>query len=474
MNDKRAKLLGEYPVKKLLIKLSIPATAGMMVNALYNLVDTFYVARGAGEVAIGALTFAFPVQMIIMAVGLMIGIGSASVFSRAYGRGDYEKMKNVVNTAIRMDTILAIILAVLGFIFLDQLLIFFGASDSNIGYAKDYLSVILIGLVPLSLSMVLNNLTRAEGRVKVAMYAMMLGAGTNIIIDPFFIFDEITIFGTTVKLLGLGVQGAAFATVISQIISFIFILTKTFSKDSHLRVNFKNWFDIHFETVKDIITIGMPTFLRNSLGAFLAILILKLIDFYSVGDPYIYQSVYGVINKMIFFIFMPGFGIVQGLAPIVGFNHGAKNFERIREVIIFAVKIVALYFIGGFIFVQLFATSIFTAFSKNNDLFFIDYGSNAFRIISFGFLLVAFQFLVASIYQSLGYAKRALLVAISRQTIIFVPMVFIVTGIYGLDGIWVTYAVSDLLAGLIGLVMLIYELNVFKKIIANKKAISLM
>lgn len=474
MNDKRAKLLGEYPVKKLLIKLSIPATAGMMVNALYNLVDTFYVARGAGEVAIGALTFAFPVQMIIMAVGLMIGIGSASVFSRAYGRGDYEKMKNVVNTAIRMDTILAIILAVLGFIFLDQLLIFFGASDSNIGYAKDYLSVILIGLVPLSLSMVLNNLTRAEGRVKVAMYAMMLGAGTNIIIDPFFIFDEITIFGTTVKLLGLGVQGAAFATVISQIISFIFILTKTFSKDSHLRVNFKNWFDIHFETVKDIITIGMPTFLRNSLGAFLAILILKLIDFYSVGDPYIYQSVYGVINKMIFFIFMPGFGIVQGLAPIVGFNHGAKNFERIREVIIFAVKIVALYFIGGFIFVQLFATSIFTAFSKNNDLFFIDYGSNAFRIISFGFLLVAFQFLVASIYQSLGYAKRALLVAISRQTIIFVPMVFIVTGIYGLDGIWVTYAVSDLLAGLIGLVMLIYELNVFKKIIANEKAISLM
>lgn len=474
MNNKRAELLGKYPVKKLLIKLSIPATAGMMVNALYNLVDTLYVARGAGEVAIGALTFAFPVQMIIMAVGLMIGIGSASVFSRAYGRGDYEKMKNVVNTAIRMDAVLAIILAVLGFIFLDQLLIFFGASDSNIGYAKDYLSVILIGLVPLSLSMVLNNLTRAEGRVKIAMYAMMLGAGTNIIIDPFFIFDEVTIFGTTFKLLGLGVQGAAIATVISQLISFTFIFTKTFSKDSLLRVNLKNWFDIHFETVEDIIVIGMPTFLRNSLGAFLAILILKLIDFYSVGDPYIYQSVYGVINKMIFFIFMPGFGIVQGLAPIVGFNYGAKNFERIREVIIFAVKIVAIYFIGGFIFVQLFATSIFTAFSIHNNLFFIDYGSNVFRIVSFGFLLVAFQFLVASIYQSLGYAKRALLVSISRQTLIFVPMVFIITKIYGLDGIWYTYAISDLLAGLIGLVMLIYELNVFKKIISNEKATSLM
>lgn len=469
MNDKRADLLGKYPVKKLLLKLSIPATVGMMVNALYNLVDTFYVARGAGELAIGALTFAFPVQMIIMAVGLMIGIGSASVFSRAYGRGDHEKMNNVVNTAIRMDAVLAMILAVIGFVFLNQLLVFFGASGSNIGYAKDYLSVILIGLVPLSLSMVLNNLTRAEGRVNIAMYAMMLGAGTNIIIDPFFIFDEVTILGTTIPLLGMGVRGAAIATVISQFISFTYILTKTFSKDSQLRVNFKNWFDIHLETVYDIIIIGIPTFLRNSLGAFLAILILKLIQYYAVGDPDIYQSVYGVINKMIFFIFMPGFGLVQGLAPIVGFNYGAKNFGRIRDAIIFGSKIIAVYFIGGFIFVQVFATTIFTVFSKNNDAFFIEYGSNAFRIISFGFLLVTFQFLVASIYQSLGYPKRALLVAISRQTLIFVPMVFILTNIYGIDGIWYTYAVSDLLAGIIGLGMLIYELKVFKDIITKEK-----
>ena len=473
MNDKRADLLGNYPVKKLLVKLAIPATAGMMVNALYNLVDTFYVARGAGELAIGALTFAFPVQMIIMAVGLMIGIGSASVFSRAYGRNDREKMNNVVNTAIRIDALLAIFLAVIGFIFLNQLLTFFGASSSNIGYAKDYLSVILIGLVPLSLSMVLNNLTRAEGRVNIAMYAMMLGAGTNILIDPFFIFEEVTLFGTTIPLLGLGVRGAAIATVLSQIIAFSFILSKTFSKDSQIKVNFKNWFDIHYETVKDILVIGFPTFLRNSLGAFLAILILKLIHFYAVGDPDIYQSVYGVINKMIFFIFMPGFGIVQGLAPIVGYNYGAKNYERIREVIIFSVKIVVVYFIGGFVFVQLFATTIFTAFSKNSDLFFIDYGSNAFRIVSYGFLLVTFQFLVASVYQSLGYARRALLVAISRQSLIFVPMVFIITHFYGLEGIWYSYAISDLLAGLLGLGMLLYELNVFKKIIANEKATSL-
>ena len=474
MYDKRAELLGNYPVKKLLIKLAVPATAGMMVNALYNLVDTFYVARGAGEVAIGALTFAFPVQMIIMAVGLMIGIGSASVFSRAYGRNDRKKMNNVVNTAIRIDAFLALLLAVIGFLFLNQLLIFFGASSSNIGYAKDYLSVILIGLVPLSLSMVLNNLTRAEGRVNIAMYAMMIGAGTNILIDPLFIFDEVTIFGNTIHLLGLGVRGAGIATVTSQLISFSYILSRTFTKDSQIRINFKNWLDIHYETVKDILIIGMPTFLRNSLGAFLAILILKFINFYASGNSDIYQSVYGVINKMISFIFMPGFGIVQGLAPIVGFNYGAKNYARIREVIINAAKMVATYLVGGFIFVQIFATEIFTIFSKNNDLFFIEYGAYAFKIVSYGFLLVTFQFLVSSIYQSLGYPKRALLVAISRQTLIFVPLIFILTHFYGLDGIWYSYAASDLLAGLLGLCMLIYELRIFKKIIANEKATSLM
>lgn len=473
MNDLRIELLGKYPVKKLLVKLAIPATAGMMVNALYNLVDTFYVARGAGEVAIGALTFAFPLQMIIMAVGLMIGIGSASVFSRAYGRNDREKMNNVVNTAIRIDAFLALLLAIIGFIFLDQLLSFFGASGSNVGYAKDYLSVILIGLVPLSLSMVLNNLTRAEGRVNIAMYSMILGAGTNILIDPIFIFDEVTVFGTTIQLLGLGVRGAGIATVLSQLISFSYILSKTFSKDSQIRVNFKNWFDIHYETVKDIIVIGMPTFLRNSLGAFIAILILKLINLYAIGDPDIYQSVYGVINKMIFFIFMPAFGIVQGLAPIVGFNYGAQNFERIREVVIYAAKIIATYLIGGFIFVQIFATTIFSVFSKNNDLFFIEYGASSFRIVSYGFLLVTFQLLVSSIYQSLGYPRRALLLAISRQTLIFVPLALITTYFYGLEGIWYSYAASDFIAGLLGLSMLIYELGVFKKIIANEKATSL-
>ena len=180
-------MLGSMNIKKLLLHLSIPATIGMLINALYNFVDTFFVSNGVGILAIGGLTLAFPIQMIIMALAMMIGMGSSSVFSRAFGRGDQKEMKKAVNTALSFTLFGSLVVSVLGFLFVDDLLVFFGATESNLGYAKDYLSVILYGLIPLSLSMVLNNLTRAEGRAKVAMLSMMVGTGLNIILDPIFI-----------------------------------------------------------------------------------------------------------------------------------------------------------------------------------------------------------------------------------------------------------------------------------------------
>lgn len=447
----RNELLGKYPVKKVLMKLSVPAIAGMMANALYNFVDTLFVARGAGEYAIGGLALAFPIQMIVMAVGLMIGMGSASVFSRAFGRKDEEMMEKSVNTAIWIDVIGAFIFTILGFLFLQELLVFFGATTSNIGYATDYMSVILIGLIPLSLSMVLNNLTRAEGRAKVAMVSMMIGTLLNIVLDPIFIFD----FG-----FGLGVKGAAIATVISQIVAFLYILRQSMTKDSQLKIKLHKLFWIDFEATKQIIIIGLPTFLRNSIGAFLAIIIYRLINKYTVGDPGIYISIYGVINRVMMFVFMPGFGIVQGLSPIVGYNFGAKNFKRLKDVTIYATKIIVLYFIGGFLFIQLFANQIFILFSETNDLFFIEYGTTAFKTISIGFILVGFQVVVSALYQAVGYPVKATIVSLSRQILFFIPLVYLLSSLLGLEGVWISFMISDLLAGLIGVVLLIYEMKV--------------
>jgi len=473
MNTKNGEYLGTYNVKKLLINLSIPAILGMLVNALYNLVDTLFVGLGSGEIAIGAIAVAFPAHMIIIAFGLMIGVGGASIFSRAYGRGDEKTMSNVINTALRMDFFGALLIAIVGFIFLDQMLIFFGASDSNIGFAKDYLSIILLGLVPLSLSMVLNNFVRAEGRARIAMKSMMLGAGLNIILDPIFIFSEVDIFGLQLNFLGFGVKGAAMATVISQSVAFTYIFTKALSKDSALKINVKNWFDIHYKTVKDILTIGGPTFVRNSIWAFLAIININLINHYSSVDPAIYVSIYGVINRLILFIFLPGYGIVQGLNPIVGYNFGAKKFDRLNEVLLFATKLVVIYFFFGFLFVQFFAEGIFGVFSKSNNAFFITEGSKAFRLVSIGFIIVGFNIILGAVYQSLGYPVKAFLIAVSRQLLLFIPIVFILTPTFEIDGIWYTYAIADTLAGLIGLAMLTYEIKRFSSIIKQQKTSSI-
>jgi putative MATE family efflux protein len=455
MNDKNTLLLGQMNVKKALITLSVPAMIGMIVNATYNLVDSLFVGWGAGETAIGGLTLAFPVQMIVMAVALMIGIGGASVFSRAYGENKYEKMHSTFNTAIRFGVISGAVISVLGLLFLTPMLEFFGATDGNIGFAQDYLGVILFGVTFQSISMILNNFTRAEGRAKVAMISMVVGTGLNIILDPIFIFD----WG-----LGLGVKGAALATIISQIISAMYIIYRTFDEDSKLKISLTKFFEFDKEALAGIIKIGFPTFVRNALGAFLAILILKMIAYYSpIGDVDMNQSIYGVINRLTMFILMPGFGLVQGLAPIAGFNFGAKKWGRLVDVTKFATIILTAYFIGGFLFIQFGATMIFDVFSSDNNQLFIENGARMFRIISLAFGIVSFQIISGALYQAFGYAKRALFISLSRQFLFFIPISFILTSIFGLDGLWFTFAVADLLSGIIGLGMLLYEVKVLKR-----------
>jgi putative MATE family efflux protein len=453
MNKENEKLLREYDVKKLLIKLSIPAIAGMAINALYNFVDTLFVSLAEGELAIGGLAFAFPIQMIVFAIGLMIGIGAASIFSRAFGRRDYKKMEDAVNTALRIDIVLAAIFTVLAFIFIDDLLVFFGATSENIGFAYDYLSIILLGLVPQSLNMVLNNLTRAEGRSKVAMFSLIIAAGANIILDPIFIFG-----------FGLGVKGAAIATVIAQFIGLGFIVYKSLGKDSNLKIKLDKWLHVDLQTIKEIVVVGFPTFLRNSLGAFLAIVIYKLINKYGGDEPGIYISIYGLISRIINFVFLPSFGIVQGMVPIVGFNFGARNIKRMKDTIIYATKIIIIYFIFGFIFIQTLAPFLFRLFSENNNPEFIEYGAYAFRIISFGFLLVGFQIIVSAVFQALGYPIRAMIITLSRQIIFFVPLAYLLTYQLGdMKGIWYAFAAADLLSGLVSIILLVAEMRVINQ-----------
>jgi putative MATE family efflux protein len=454
MEDKRSELLGKKDVKKALIELTIPATFAMIVTALYNLVDTIFVGRGVGDIAIGALSIANPVQMIVMAFGLMIGIGASSIFSRAYGRSDKETMRKSVNTAIFMGIVLSIAIAVLGIIFLDEMLYFFGATEGNIEYAHEYLFYILIGLVPFSLSVIFNNLARAEGRAKIAMISMIIGAGVNIILDPIFIYD----WG-----LDMGVKGAAIATIIAKTASFIYIFTASLSNNSNLNIKLKKLHQVDVKMVGEITAIGFPSFVRNALGAVLVIIVNNLIKKYVPMEPEIYISIFGVVNRLLMFLMMPGFGLVQGLQPIVGFNFGAKLYQRLYDVINYTKKLMTIYFISILAISLIFAKQLFMLFSNEQNPIFMTAGPEALRWVSIGFILVGFQIILSSVYQAMGYAVRSFLVAMSRQFILFIPLVFIFTSIWGVAGIWYTFMISDIVAGLLSFVVYEYEMRDLKR-----------
>ncbi len=462
--EQRSRMLGNMDVRKLLVKLSIPAIIAMMANAIYNLVDTIFIGRAVDTIAIGALSIAFPVQMIVLAIGIMIGIGSASVFSRAYGRGDNETMVRTVNTALFMGLVLSVAISLLTYIFLEPLLVFFGATAGNIDYAREYLVFILVALPPFSLSIILNNLTRAEGRPNVAMISLLIGAGLNIVLDPFLIFD----FG-----LGLGVRGAAIATAISKTASFIYVLSRAMTPKSALVIRLKTLYKVDFQVAKEMLAVGAPTFVRNSLGAILVIIVNNLIRHYETANPEIYISIYGVITRMTMFTLLPGFGLVQGLQPIVGFNFGARFYQRLMDVLSFATKLVFGYFFLMSVIVIVFARPLFLLFSPEGATepalheIFITEGSRAFRIVAAGFTMISFQVLLSAVYQAMGYALRAFFVALSRQFFLFIPLAFLFTHLTGdVIGVWFAFVASDLLAGGGSLAVHLYEMHILKQKIA--------
>ena len=453
--QERSRMLGGMDVRKLLLKLALPAIIAMMANSLYNLIDTIFISWAADEYAIGALAIAFPVQMLVLAIGIMIGIGSASVFSRAYGRGDEEAMKRSVNTAILLSLFLSVLIALTTYLFIDELLTFFGATAGNIGPAKEYLTFILVALPPFSLSIVMNNLTRAEGRPNIAMISLLIGAGLNIIIDPFLIFD----FG-----FGLGIRGAALATAISKTVSFIYVFNRAMQPESALVIRIRELYKVDFSMIREITAVGMPTFVRNSLGAVLVIIVNNLIVAHVPDDPEMYISIYGVITRLIMFTLLPGFGLVQGLQPIVGFNFGAKFYERLHRVISFASKLLFSYYLAVSALVLVFAPQLFMLFSPEGNPDFIDPGARAFRIVALGFSMITFQVLLSAVYQAMGYAFRAFLVALSRQFVLFIPISVILTYLLqDIDGVWLAFVISDLVAGGVSLLVHLYEMRVLKR-----------
>lgn len=430
--EKRKEEMAQQPIGRLLLRYSAPAMIAMMVNSLYNLVDAIFVGQGVGHLALAALAVSFPIQMFILAIAQVVGIGSASIISRSLGAGDQRRAERTAGTSFICVVVLSILLAAVGLGFLRPILRLFGATPAIMPYAVDYLSVILAGNFFFAYAVSSNNLVRAEGNVKVAMYSMFLGAGVNIILDPIFIFG-----------LNMGIRGAAIATVIANMLVFVFLTSYFLSGKSLLKIRRSDlWPD--FSVIPEMAGIGASSFTRVAAGSLVAIVLNNSIGFY--GDE-MHLAILGVCNRLLIFFLMPLFGLVQGFQPILGFNYGARNLDRVRQSIRMATLYATLLTTFAFLLMMLFPTPLLKMFNRDPRL--IAEGAFIIRIIVICLPTVGFQVVGATMFQALGRVFPALFLSMSRQILFFIPLVLILPLFFGLPGIWIAIPVSDALAALV-------------------------
>lgn len=449
--NKRNQMLGNEQVNKLLFKLSAPAIIGMMVNALYNLVDTFFVGRVIGKYAIAGLTVSFPIQMIIFAMAQLVGLGAASVISRSLGAKDLEKANNVAGISFVLVSIVGIVSCILGLAFIDPILKLFAASGVVLDYARAYMSIIFVGNIFVTFTVSASSLARSEGNAKVAMMTMVIGTALNIALDPLLIY-----------VFDMGIKGAAYATVISQGVAFIYVISYFLGGKSTMKLA-KHHFKLRMDYIMEIVTVGLPSFARQVAGSAMAIIInTSLVSF--GGD--VALSAYGLINKVTMFMFMPLFGIVQGMQPIVGFNYGAEKYDRVKKAIVSSIAVMSVMLFVSWAFVQLFPSfilSVFLPFEGNQDVFAI--GVPGIKTLLFGVPVIAVQIVASSVYQAIGKSKPALVLSLLRQVILLIPLLLILPNIFGLGltGIWLAYPLSDIISTTISSFMLKHEFKSMSK-----------
>jgi len=431
-------ILSDSNIKRLLFKLSLPATVGMIVMALYNVVDAIFIGHGVGTAGIAGVSLVFPIQMIVGAIGQMVGIGGASILSRALGEKNFTRANQVLGNVIATVAAFSLIITVPGLIFMDEMLILFGASPTLLPYAKEYLVYILLGIFMHSLAMALNNLARAEGKAKIAMTTMLVSALMNIVLDAIFIFG-----------FGMGIRGAAIATLISYIASALFILVYFRSGKSLLRLRIQ---EIRFDLAiqKEIFAIGISAFVRQAAMSLLMILLNHTLGKYG-GDLSI--AVYGVVMRLTMLIFTPILGISHGLQPIAGYNFGAKNYAKTRESVKLAMIVSTWIATGGTLVVFLFPEFLLSVFTT--DVTLIREGKVALLYIVLAFPTVGFQVMGTTLFQATGKATETFILTLSRQILFLIPLVFILPQFFEITGVWLSFPIADLLSAILTLVMLV-------------------
>lgn len=443
----KQKRLGEEPILKLLLSFSIPAIVGMVVNTLYNIIDRMYIGRieGIGPLALTGVGITMPIMTIILAFGMLVGIGTAARVSLKLGEHNKDSAEEHLGNAFTLIIIISIAITILGLMFLDPILGVFGASENTEIYARQYMQIIFIGTIVNMLSFGLNHSIRSDGSPKVAMLSMLIGAITNIILDPVFIFG-----------FGMGVRGAAIATVISQILTTVWILQYFTVGKSIIKLKMNN-LKLKLPIIISIFSIGMSPFSMQLAASVVQVLANNSLKEYG-GDLAI--GAMTIISSVSMIFLMPIFGINQGSQPIIGYNYGAKQYDRVKETVKYGAIAATIIVVIGWIVTQSAPQVLIAIF--NNDPELVGIATNGIKIYLFMMPLVGFQVISSNYFQSIGKAKISMFLSLLRQVILLIPCILILPKILGLNGIWLSGAVCDGLSSLITGIIFFYSVKKLK------------
>jgi len=443
----KTKLLEQEKIPKLILRYSIPAIAGMLVNAVYNIVDRIFIGNSdIGKLGIAGITIAFPIMMIIMGIIFLLSHGGSILFSMRLGEKKKDEASKVLATVCIVLLTAGSIIAILGIIFIDPLLKLFGSSNDVLPYARDYLFIIFLGVPFQCVGVGLNNFIRADGFPKTAMITMFIGGIINIILDPVFIY-----------LFGMGMKGAALATIIGQAVSGIWVLLHFTGKKCTVKLNVKSS-NQNISIIPIVISYGIPSFIVQVAGSLMNVVLNNRLGLYG-GD--IAVAGMGTVNSLASLLIMPVIGLVQGVQPIISYNFGAERHDRVRKALFIAIISSTSIVTIGFILVQLFPTQLVSMFGKEPDL--VAFGSRALKKWFLCLPFVGFQITGSNFFQAIGRPRISIFLTMTRQILFLIPSILILSSIFGLDGIVYSGAISDFLASFTTGICLLSALKTYGK-----------
>ncbi|MGB3344696.1 MAG: MATE family efflux transporter [Aequorivita sp.] len=432
MKPKQSAVLGTEPIGSLLIKQAVPASIGILVMSLNVLVDTIFVGNWIGSIAIAAINVVLPVSFFIAALGMAIGIGGSSMISRALGANNKLRALKTFGNQITLTLLLTSVMVILGLVFVNDLIPAFGGKGAIFEPAKIYYRIVLYGVPLLALSMMGNNVIRAEGKPKFSMIAMIIPSIGNLILDYIFIY-----------IMDWGMAGAAWATTISYGMSFLYVGYFFLSGKSELKINFSH-FGLDFSILKEISALGFVTLSRQAVVSVTYLLMNNILFNYG-GEASV--ASYGIIARMLMFALFPVLGVTQGFLPIAGYNYGAHQFKRVRESINKAIMYAGGLALFVFAVIMIFPHEIVSIFTNDADI--LSETPRNMRWVFAATPIIAIQLIGSAYFQAIGKAVPALLLTLTRQGFFFIPLIFILPLFLGEVGVWISFPTADILSTIV-------------------------